>query len=425
MASPNDLDRRGFLGSAGGGALAALLSSGGAARAGQDERGAFPPDPPRDLRPTGADVGSLYPDVRTLAGDAEFPCSFLSGRYDSLEAFKAEAREKVWESFGYRPRKVPLNPEVVDRSDLGDVVREKVMFSTSEHFRIPAYVHVPKNLKTPAPGIVDLHSHGGVFLFGKEKVIDFGRNHPMMTEYHRRNYGGRPTTTELARRGYVVVTTDAFYFGERRLLMDGDLEHGWDRSKYDLETAVLLNRRNRAKETTLCKTLALAGIAWPGIVTWDDMRTVDYLAARPEVDAARIGCVGVSLGGHRTYFLAGMDERIRAACVVGFMSTVRPMMKRHIDTHSWVHFVPGLHRWLDMPDVVSMMAPKPLMVQQCRQDGLFPPEGMEAAVRKIGAVYRRAGVEGRFAGRFYDVPHRFDVPMQDDAFDWFDRILKA
>ena len=95
-----------------------------------------------------------------------------------------------------------LDPKLVDRQDLGEFVREKVLFSTTPQFRVAAYVHIPKNRAGRGPAIVDLHSHGGMFLFGKEKVIDFGRNHPAMTEYHKGNYGGRPTTTALVRRGY-------------------------------------------------------------------------------------------------------------------------------------------------------------------------------------------------------------------------------
>ena len=48
-----------------------------------------------------------------------------------------------------------------------------------------------------------------MFLFGKEKVIDLGRNHAAMTDYHRRNYDGRPTATELVRRGYIVIVPAA------------------------------------------------------------------------------------------------------------------------------------------------------------------------------------------------------------------------
>jgi dienelactone hydrolase len=160
-------------------------------------------------------------------------------------------------------------------------------------------------------------------------------------------------------------------------------------------------------------------------VCWDDLRTVDYLVTRPEVDPKRIGCVGISMGGYRAIFLSALDERIAAGCIVGFMSTVKPMLRAHIDTHSWVHFLPTLHHHLDWPDVASLAAPRALLVQQCAQDRLFPMEGMKESLDHIAAVYDKAGVKDRFTGRFYDVPHQFTKPMQDDAFAWFDRHLKS
>jgi dienelactone hydrolase len=307
---------------------------------------------------------------------------------------------------------------------MGSYIREKVTFATSPHLRVPAYVLIPKGLKGRAPAIVDLHSHGGMFLFGKEKVIDLGQNHEAMVEYHKRNYDGRPTATEFVRRGYVVLSIDAFMFGERRILLDADLKFGYDRARYTMDDVRHLNQQCRAKEATLAKGLILAGLTWPGIVCWDDIRSVDYLVSRPEVDAARIGCVGISMGGYRSIFLSALDDRIRAACVVGFMSTVRPMMRAHLDTHSWVHFLPALHRFLDWPDVMSLHAPQPLLVQQCAQDRLFPPAGMKDALTRIAAAYDKAGAKQQFTGRFYDAPHIFSRPMQDDAFAWFDRQLK-
>ncbi len=186
-----------------------------------------------------------------------------------------------------------------------------------------------------------------------------------------------------------------------------------------------LNAKCRVREATLAKSLAFAGTTWPGIVAWDDMRTVDYLASRPKVDPRRIGCVGVWMGGYRALYLAGLDERLAAACVAGFMSSVQPMIHRHIDTHSWVHFLPGLHRSLDPPDVASLMAPKPLLVLQCSRDALFPLAGMQDAVRTLSAVFDRAGAANRFTGRFYDVRHIFNRQMQDDAFAWLDARLKG
>jgi hypothetical protein len=110
---------------------------------------------------------------------------------------------------------------------------------------------------------------------------------------------------------------------------------------------------------------------------------------------------------------------------VGFMSTVKPMMRRHMDTHSFVHFVPALHRSLDLPDVVALRVPKPLLVLQCRQDGLYPLSGMEESLRKIAAIYEKAGAPRNFTGRFYEAPHIFNLAMQEDAFAWFDRHLKS
>jgi len=50
---------------------------------------------------------------------------------------------------------------------------------------------------------------------------------------------------------------------------------------------------------------------------------------------------------------------------------------------------------------------------------------MQESVEKIAAIYAKAGVSDRFISRFYDVPHQFNVEMQEDAFRWFDEHLKA
>jgi len=413
-------------------ALGAVSALGGTpAFAGADAAPAVPA-PPADFDhgpPPAANLGSLFPNVQRLAidkvgGDDEYEFSFLQDRFTSIERYRGEARNKVFDAFAYRPVAVDPRPEVIDRADCGDYIREKVTFATSEAHRVSAYVLVPKNLRTRAPAIVDLHSHGGMFLFGKEKVVDLGQNHPAMTAYHERNYEGRPTATYWVRHGYVVISIDALMFGERRVMMPADAAAGWDRRQYSLDDVKRLNDVCRSKEPTIVRGLTLAGLTWPGVVTRDDMRTIDYLVSRPEVDPDRIGCVGVSMGGHRSLFLAGLDDRIAAACVTGFMSTVRPMIRAHLETHSFVHFVPHLHRWLDLPDVVALRAPHPLLVQQCLQDRLFPPEGMKASVEKIAAIYAKAGAADRFTGRFYDVPHTFNRAMQDDALAFFDTHLK-
>lgn len=386
--------------------------------------GDAPPDRAAPEAPR-ADSGSLFPIIEALAPAAEYPLSFLQSRFRSVAGWRAEARAAVLAALGPAPRAAALEPAVERLFEQDGIVFEKLSFATAPGVRVPAYLLRHKRLRTPAPAVVDLHSHGGMFLFGKEKVIDFGDNHPAMREYHSVNYGGRPTATELARRGFVVIAIDAFPFGERRYVAPGGPPAGWERAKLSLAEVRRLNSQCRAKESTIVKTLAYAGLTWPGVTLWDDIRTVDYLCTRPEVDPARIGCVGVSFGGWRSLFLGALDGRIRACCIAGFLSTVRPMMRAHMDTHSFVHFVPGLHRLMDLPDVAGLRAGKPLMVLQCRGDSLFPPEGMQAAADRLAAVYAKAGAPERFLARFYDGPHRFDAAMQEDAFAWLDRWLKA
>lgn len=390
-----------------------------------DPKSTTPPmDSSRQLIAYGADLGTLFPEVQKLADANAYAYSFLSDRFKTLDDFRNEACQKIFDVLNYRPDKVASKPEVLERVERDDHFREKVLFNTTPYFRVPAYVLIPKKLKKPTPAIVDLHSHGGMFLFGKEKVIDLGNNHPAMVPYHERNYDGRPTATELVRRGYVVISIDAFMFGERRVLMDADRKLGWDRSKYSLDDVKNLNQVCRTKESTIAKALVFAGASWPGIVFWDDIRTVDYLCTRDEVDPKRIGCLGISMGGYRSIYLAALDNRIKAACITGFMSSVRPMIKAHIDTHSWVHFLPGLHRWLDLPDVATLAAPRAIMVQQCSQDRLFPLDGMKESLTRIEQGFTKAGAKEQFAGRFHDAPHQFTKPMQDEAFAWFDKHLQ-
>jgi dienelactone hydrolase len=414
--------RREFLGTLGLTALGSTLPSNAGAA---EPTPPSPSDPNRALGANGANLGTLSADIQAIAETNSPAYSYLSGRFPSFASFQSEARAKLLELLLYRPGPVDPRPEVLERIDCGEFIRERITFATSPRIRVPAYVLIPKNLKAPAPAMVDLHSHGGMFLFGKEKVVDLGANHPAMVSYHDTNYEGRPTATALVRRGYVVITIDACMFGERRVMVDADLKLGWDRSSYSLSDVAKLNQVCRTKEATMVKAMTLAGATWPGLVFWDDMRTVDYLLTRPEVDPRRVGCQGVSMGGYRALFLAALDPRIRAACVVGFMSTVRPMIHAHLDTHSFVHFLPALHRYLDWPDVASLTAPRSLMVLQCRRDQLFPLAGMTESLEKIAAVFDRAGARDKFAGRFYDVPHQYTRQMQDDAFTWFDAQLSA
>src|SRR6185436_13942097 len=188
--------------------------------------------------------------------------------------------------------------ETVERVDCGDYIREKVWFNTTPDVRVPAFVLVPKDAPRRAPAMVALHDHGGFYLWGKEKIVEMTDEHAALSDFRRQYYGGRSIATELVRQGYVVVAIDMFYWGERRMLLDDDPADWRERpNTISSERINAFNQRSGQSEQLVGRTIFAAGFTWAGVMFWDDIRSVDYLVTRPEVDPDRIGCVGLSVGG--------------------------------------------------------------------------------------------------------------------------------
>jgi hypothetical protein len=68
--------------------------------------------------------------------------------------------------------------------------------------------------------VVALHDHGGFYLWGKEKLLEFDGEHPALTKFRQDLYSGHSIARELVRQGYVVIAIDMFYWGERRMILD-------------------------------------------------------------------------------------------------------------------------------------------------------------------------------------------------------------
>lgn len=370
-----------------------------------------------------AQVGSLYPLLKAQV-PAQFPLSFLNPSFTDLELWKREARTKVMSLLQYHPPKCEPQAEVVEHVDCGDYIREKVYFNTTPDIRVPAYVLVPKDGRAKHPAILCLHDHGAFFAWGKEKLIELPGEHPALRKFREQYYGGRSVGNELVKRGYVVMAIDMFYWGERRMLLPGDPPSYFDRDQMSVEDVAAFNKRSSAACSLLATGVFECGITWAGIMFTDDIRSLDYLASRPEIDPDRIGCCGLSVGGFRSAHLGGLDPRIKAAVAAGWMCSYPAMLQNKLTSIGFWATVPGLQQSMDLPDVASMHAPLPLMVIQGTQDGLFPWAGVEAAYAKLEAVYAKAGAKERFRGISYDGPHEFNRAMQDQAFAFLDQWLK-
>jgi dienelactone hydrolase len=238
--------------------------------------------------------------------------------------------------------------------------------------------------------------------------------------WKKTNYGGKAFADVLARQGYVVIAIDMFYWGERRMLLDGDPADWRERPRSMSEERIrAFNRRAGESESLVGRTIYAAGFTWPGVMFWDDVRTVDYLLTRPEVDPKRIACVGLSVGGLRSCHLAALDDRIKAAVVVGWMASFPAQLKKHVrNSIGHTKVVPGLMRYLDYPDVAALALPAALLVINGSKDGLFDLDGVKACFAKLNACYRKAGVAEKCATRLYDAPHEFNAVMQAEAWDW-------
>jgi dienelactone hydrolase len=174
----------------------------------------------------------------------------------------------------------------------------------------------------------------------------------------------------------------------------------------------------------MSKSLQSAGTTWPGVFVGEDQRALDYLCSRPDVDASRVGCGGLSGGGLRTVYLTGADPRIRCSCVAGMMTTWHDYVLNKGHTHTWMVYIPGLPRDLDYPEILGLNVPNAALVLNNRDDQLFTLTEMERADRILSDVYRKAGAPEKYRSQFYPGPHKFDRDMQSDAFKWFDRWLK-
>ncbi|MEK7404129.1 MAG: dienelactone hydrolase family protein [Acidobacteriota bacterium] len=373
-------------------------------------------------------LGNLAPIVRSIQRERGFPMDYQNRKGLPVEQWRCRGRAEVQRCLAFSPKPVPLDVKVhAVQKRQGYEVRT-ISFAGSGHYRVPAYLLVPDGAGGKRPGVVALHDHGGWFYHGKEKLVRMENEHAALRAFRERYYGGRTYADELARRGFVVIVPDAFYWGERRLQYEQPPQELLSRlagiKPEQPEYVQAMNTFLRERNAELNTWLAFSGTSWMGIVSHDDRRAVDVLSSLAEVDAKRIGCVGLSGGGYRATYLTGMEPRIRASVITGWMTSLPTTLDIAYSVHSALFDAFGAHANLDHPDIAALAAPDcSTFVQNCAQDRLFTRAGMEAAAEKIRAVYADLKHPERFRAKFYDVPHQFNVEMQEEAFEWLESRL--
>jgi len=142
------------------------------------------------------------------------------------------------------------------------------------------------------------------------------------------------------------------------------------------------------------------------------------------VDKKRIGCVGLSVGGLRSCHLAALDDRIKAAVAVGWMTSFPSQLRKQVrNSIGFTKIVPGLYQYLDYPDVTSLAMPAAFLVINGSKDALFAQDGVRASFDKLNACYKKAGIPDKCRTRMYDTPHEFNAEMQTEAWEWLKKWL--
>jgi dienelactone hydrolase len=297
-----------------------------------------------------------------------------------------------------RPR-VPLAPERRRTETRGGLLYEQVTVASEAGVRVPVLLVRPPG-DAPRPVIVCLHGLGG----NKE--------------------GMQPYLERFARHGFVGVALDARYHGDRA---------------GDVQAAMAEAYRTGTEHPYLWDT------------AWDTWRVMDYLETRPDVDAGRIGVMGISLGGHTTWMVSA-DPRVKVAvpCIAvcswrwqlahhgytqrvnnlhGAFDAVRvalgePEINPRVVAAAWSRWLPGIPERYDCQDILAAMAPRPLLILNGDSDPVAPIEGVREAYAQIESAYRRAHAADRLRLVVAERSgHTVTAEQQEIMVAWFDQWL--
>ena len=330
-----------------------------------------------------------------MVDGAQLSMIFTGSTRGDWKRWQSTWREKLRELMGPSPGRVPLEPEVVEWVEFGTYTREKVLMRADDYSSIPAYVLIPGNISTgeKRPGILCAHGHDAQN-HGKEAVAGVVGDAGVEETIREMNYD---YARQLVDRGFVTIVPDWRAFGER-----------FDRSLVGRDPCNVIQN-----------SVSWLGFNLLALDVHDAGLVLDYLQERPEVDPDRLGMVGLSYGGRVTTFTAALDQRIVAAVVSGALNCFVERIKARGSCGSQV--IPGLLRYGDIPEVLGLVAPRPLLIERGLDDPLLPREYFEEGFSRLKRVYDAAGAGDMLSKDEFQGGHRFSGT---EALPWLGRWLR-
>jgi dienelactone hydrolase len=325
-------------------------------------------------------AAALLAPIRHVAA-AVPPCRFQGTTEAEWETWRAEFGARLWHLLGvgdypwkpYGP--VELAARVAERATVDGLVRELVWLHAEEELHMPAYLFRSVKAEGPRPAVVVFPGHG---------TIDGAAG--LETSPQRAN------ARELARCGFITLAVEARGFG----------------------------RLGAVSHLQLDAAARLVGRTWYGLLVGDGMRAIDYLLTRLEVDPDRIAVAGIGEGGGTAMYLAALDGRVRAAVVSGYLGkyAIAALDEEHCPCND----IPGMLCHAEMGDVAALIAPRPVLFVNGRDDPNANP-GTRESFAVARHVYQLLGVPRQ--ARLLEpegMGHHFDNQL---AAGWLRRWLET
>jgi len=266
---------------------------------------------------------------------------------------------------------------VVNTQVRGRYTKKTIHFEAAQGEVVHAFLYEP--LDRPAsktrPGIVGMHPTGasGKASFESWPLCNF--------------------PIELAMMGYVVIVPDYPDFGDSK-------PYDFDTDRYDSGT--------------------IKGV-------FNHMTCVDLLQRHPDVDPAKIGTIGHSLGGHNAMFLAAFDDRVKIAVSSCGWTPFEyyETKKGRLTTWALPRYMPPLESHyhsdhtkfpFDFHEVAAAIAPRVFFSSSPTNDGVFPGWGPKAAESHIRGFYHARGAEQAFQFHQPRAQHRFPWDTRQAAY---------
>lgn len=311
---------------------------------------------------------------------APLTLTFRATTRAEAEAWQRELRLKLIDLLGGFPERVALRAETLAVKECAGYRREQILFWSREGVAVTGYLLTPKDLPAPHRVVIAIPGHGngardivGLDDEGRERTGDPGYEHDF--------------AIQAVQYGLAVFAIEPMCFGERR----------------DPLTLA------KGVEATSCQPAAgsalLLGETMIGWRVWDVMRTIDWIGTRPELDAARVGCMGISGGGTCTLFASALDPRIKVAFVSGYMNTFQDSIMAV--SHCIDNYVPGILNWAENYDVAGLIAPRPLFSEGGDRDPIFPVAATRECYARVKKVYEVFGAPERVQQEIFAGEHVF------------------